>query len=169
MPFAALLPFVIVGIVIAVLRNGAEQKKRAEAQRRQAQMQAETPESGEGQARYTPVKPSVQAPPVRKAPEPRPVPNMQTPFRSQMAKPEKQMHAGHDFCALRPDPPKGKTHPEHEMCALRPDESGASETAHAHAADRTQANSGTILDFTPDNIVRGVLFSEIFGRPKALR
>ena len=61
MPIFALFPIVIIGIVIAAVRSAAEQKKRQEIQRRAQEAQREEAVS-EGQANYTPVKPSVQVP-----------------------------------------------------------------------------------------------------------
>ena len=66
MPFLMILPLVVVGIVIATTRKAAEQKKRAEALRREEQVQSNQP-AFEGQATYVPVKPSVQTYPVQKA------------------------------------------------------------------------------------------------------
>ncbi len=54
-------------------------------------------------------------------------------------------------------------HAEHDLCAL---DSDGSEKTEAVPALQT---GGTSLNLTPDNIVRGVLFSEIFGKPKSLR
>ena len=61
--------------------------------------------------------------------------------------------------------PAKEKHPEHELCALRPEEAHPQGAAHAEVSH----NAGSLLDFTPDNILRGVLFSEVFGKPKALR
>lgn len=158
MPFAVVLPFVIVGVVIAILRKSVEQNKRQEAQRRAAQMQQEQTVT-EGQATYKPVKPSVQVPPVRKA----------SPAWAEGTAPKGSlMHQGHDLCALKKEDPKAKNkHPEHDLCALEPDKVNAQNNAHK----KTEAPNahGVRLDFTPDQILNGVILSEILGKPKALR
>ncbi|MBQ5992648.1 MAG: hypothetical protein IJL62_08975 [Clostridia bacterium] len=165
MPIFALFPIVIIGIVIAAVRSAAEQKKRQEIQRRAQEAQREEAVS-EGQANYNPVKPSVQVPVRRAEPAPRPAPTVQKAYQSPLAnaqKPAQQMHPGHDFCALRPDDPKAKDpkkHPEHDLCALRPD---------AGQPHGTVQTAGSPLNLTPDAILNGVIFSEIFGKPKALR
>ncbi len=60
----------------------------------------------------------------------------------------------------RPVNPK-QMHPEHDLCALRSDDPHAQQTANA--------SEGTLLNFTPNNILKGILYSEIFGKPKALQ
>ncbi len=169
MPFILVLPFIVIGIVVAISKKTAEQNRRAEAQRRAAQMQAEQTAS-EGQASYVPVRPSVQVPPVRKA---TPAPNMpqaaQKTYQSSISKAPDQMHAGHDFCALRPDTTKGKSHPDHDNCSLRPEDSDAVDTLHASKDSAVQKSSGFDLSFTQDQILNGVIFSEILGKPKALQ
>lgn len=163
MPVFALLPIIVIGIVIAVSRSAAEQKKRAEQARRAAQMQAEAPVQ-EGQTSYTPVRPSVQIPgSKREAAATAAQKTNQSPL-TKPSKPAQSMHPGHDYCALRPDDPKAQNggHPEHDDCALRPEERKGSASAAA-------ITGGTPLSLEPDDIVRGVLFSEILGKPKALR
>ena len=162
MPVFALLPIIVIGIVIAVSRSAAEQKKRAEQARRAAQMQAEAPVQ-EGQTSYTPVRPSVQIPgSKREAAATAAQKTNQSPL-TKPSKPAQSMHPGHDYCALRPDDPNAKNggHPEHDLCALDPEDKKAPATV--------PQSGNTLLNFTPDNILRGVLFSEVFGRPKALR
>ena len=154
MLLAAVLPLIVVGVVIAIVLRSVEQNRRQEAQRRAAEMkQPQTP--SEGQAQYTPVRPSVQAAPVRREPAFRP---------EGTAVKGPSMHQEHDLCALKQETPNANgKHPEHDDCALRPEE--RKEPASAAAAK----TGGTLLSLEPDDIVRGVLFSEILGKPKALR
>ena len=162
MPVFALLPIIVIGIVIAVSRSAAEQKKRAEQARRAAQMQAEAPVQ-EGQTSYTPVRPSVQIPgSKREAAATAAQKTNQSPL-TKPSKPAQSMHPGHDYCALRPDDPKAAKgeHPEHDLCSLNPEDKKT-------PAAQPQ-NGNALLNFTPDDILRGVLFSEVFGKPKALR
>lgn len=172
MRFTLVLPLIVLGIVITIIKKAAEQNKRAEEMRRAAQKQAEQP-AFEGQQSYTPVRPSVQVPPVRKAtPAPQSVPSVGKAYQSPLAKPA-QTHPTHDDCSLRSDAKKAPTppwqHPEHEDCSL--DEGTASKPAPYSLKKNGSAlrTGGTDLDFTPDSVVRGVLFSEILGKPKALR
>lgn len=170
MPFVLVLPFIVIGIVIATVKKAAEQNQRAEAQRRAAQMQREQ-DASEGQASYTPIRPTVQAPPVRRS-EPVPRTTVQKAYQSPLAQ-QSQAHPKHDDCSLRPDAKAQQAppwkHPQHEDCSL--DSETASKPEPYSVGNRVPAlqGEGTTLDFTPDNIVRGVLFSEIFGKPKALR
>lgn len=167
MPVFALLPIIVIGIVIAVSRSAAEQKKRAEQARRAAQMQAEAPEQ-EGQTSYTPVRPSVQIPGSKREAA---ATAAQKTNRSPLTKPSKpaqSMHPGHDYCALRPDDPKADDpdqHPDHELCSLDPEEIVQEVPEGASAAQ----GGGMPLNLAPDAILNGVIFSEVFGKPKALR
>ena len=150
MLFVMVWPLIIIGIVIAVTRITTQQRRRAEAQKRAEQVQEEQPVT-EGQASYTPVKPSVQIPSARKAQTaPKSTPTVQNAYRSPFAQPLQK-------------------HPEPDMCALQPEEPKKNTAPHEHAAIPALQSSGANLNLTPDNIVRGVLFSEIFGKPKALR
>lgn len=185
--FALLPPLIIVAIVIAVSRS-AEMRRRQEAQKRGNPEQTFRTAPGTAQQPNVPVRPTVQ--PTVTAP--RTAPQMQPPYaphtqqnpyapRTQQQNPyaprpvqqprpapmPKIMHEGHDFCALRPDSPKDKPHPDHDLCALRPEEQTAKESMLKNAP--ALQCGGTPLNLTPDNIVRGVIFSEIFGKPKALR
>lgn len=160
MGFAAILPFIIIGIIIGAVRRSAI--KQQEARRRAAV------EEQQAQRTQTVTRPEPQ-PTVR--------PSVQVPTRSEGPKANERVkpieprfpsnaHPEHDDCALRPEtPPKtvaGQKHPSHDDCALRPDEHAASAPV--------QKNSGNApLELTSDQILRGVLFSEIFGKPKALR
>ena len=174
MPFVLVLPFIVIGFFIAASRK-AEQTKRAEAQRRERQLREQDNE----RPQPTPVRPSVQVP--EEHAQPRVGPRVQNPSAdrspTQAASPRAQtprtaaspaknakpqhMHKQHDFCALRPDPPKGQSHPEHDMCAL------SSEQKSVRTSVRS--NDNALLNLTPEQVLRGVVFSEIFGKPKALR
>lgn len=171
MPFVMVLPLIIIGIAIAVSRSAAEQKKRAEALRRAEERQREET-SVEGQVSYTPVRPSVQVPTVRKAETaPKPVQPVQQAYRSPLAQPAQQMHPGHDFCALRPDDPKAtnpQKHPDHDLCAIRPEDAKGKQPSAKQSVPAAEC-SGTPLNLTPQEILNGVIFSEILGKPKALR
>ena len=183
MPFVLVLPFIVIGFFIAASRK-AEQTKRAEAQRRERQLR----EHDNERPQPTPVRPSVQVPgSVREGPrpeeraQPRVGPRVQNPSAdrspTQAASPRAQtprtaaspaknakpqhMHEQHDFCALRPDPPKGQSHPEHDMCALSSEQKSVRTSA--------RSNDNALLNLTPEQVLRGVVFSEIFGKPKALR
>jgi hypothetical protein len=79
------------------------------------------------------------------------------------------MHPGHDFCSLKPDSPKDQAHPQHDMCALQPEDAKEQKASQTRTGVPALQTGGTALNLTPDNIVRGVLFSEIFGKPKSLR
>lgn len=173
MEFAALIPIIIIGVVITMIRS-AGQKQRQEAKRRaQAERQgSEIPAAP--QQPYRPVRPTVQTPsdvpPVRTAaPQPKPLSGAYVPHEGPPA-PEKKLHPEHDNCALdarlaeqKAKRAAEKAHPQHDMCALRED------TPHAASPVPAAETAGTTLNLTPDNIVRGVLFAEIFGKPKALR
>lgn len=158
MPFAAVLPFIVIGIVLAIVRRSVELNKRQQAQNRTAEQQKQQTVS-EGQAAYQPVKPSVQVPPVRK----------ETRAWTEGSAPKgPSMHRDHDLCALKEEDPKAKNkHPEHDLCALDPNEINATGGAKAHA--QAPKTSGPSLTFTPDQILNGVILSEILGKPKALR
>ena len=169
MPFVLILPLIVIGIVIATTRKAAEQNKRAEAQRRAAQMQHEAAVGG--QATHSPVKPSVQATPVRRV-EPTPTPRtVQKAYSSPLAK--AQAHPEHEDCSLRPDAKAPQSppwkHPQHDECSLDRETASKPEPYTVNPRNTALRGEGIHLDMTPDNIVRGVLFSEIFGKPKALR
>lgn len=170
MPVFIFFPIIIgVGVVIASIAASrqSEQKKRAEQARRAAQMQAEAPEQ-EGQTSYTPVRPSVQIPGSKREAA---ATAAQKTNRSPLTKPSKpvqSMHPGHDYCALRPDDPKADDpdqHPDHELCSLDPEEIVQEIPEGASAAQ----GGGMPLNLAPDAILNGVIFSEVFGKPKALR
>ncbi len=170
MPFVLVLPFIVIGIVIAFTRK-AEQAKRAEAQQRERQLR----EQNFGQPQPTPARPSVQvAKPAREGPrpgervQPQVSPRMQKPAADRKPVPA-QMHQGHDFCALRPDTAKGKPHPDHDLCSLRPEDSKAQKAPNAPVNAAAKQHAGTLPSFTPDQILNGVILSEILGKPKALR
>ena len=152
-------PLIAAIIIITTAARSAEQKKRAEAQR--MQQAQETAASVEGQASYTPVRPTVQAPPVRQA--------AAAPMRPDAYG---RVHPQHSDCALRPDqkkPQPANKHPQHDLCSLDENAPGNSEALKKSNAASAQKPGGTILNFTPDNILRGVVFAEVFGKPKALR
>ena len=170
MPFVLVLPFIVIGIVIAAAKK-AEQMKRAEAQNRERQLR----EQGVPQPQPTQVRPAAQAPkPVREGPrpgervQPQVSPRMQKPAAERKQAPA-QMHQGHDFCALRPDSPKGKTHPDHDLCSLRAEDANAGKPTHTPSGASAQQCGGIHLNFTQDQILNGVILSEILGKPKALR
>ncbi len=179
MELAALLPLIIIGAVISLAVRTAEQKKRQAAQRRadveRQQAQQNMPPVQPKQP-YVPVRPTVQAPaPARQAaPAPKPKPaDMKprvgsgafVPMEGPPIKNGQKLHQDHDFCSLPTEDPKARKgqHPDHDLCALRPDDPKTRQAAIA------PQGGGTILNLTPDNIVSGVLFSEILGKPKALR
>jgi outer membrane biosynthesis protein TonB len=158
MPFFALLPFIIIAIVIASARSAEMKKqqvlKRRQAEQEQAAKSAPTPQK----------KPPVPARPTVRPTVMQPRTQSTVTAQTKTNAPQKQVHPQHDDCALRPDQKvttSAQKHPQHEDCSLRP------ETVSASGA--SAANGGTPLNFTPDNILRGVIFSEIFGKPKALR
>lgn len=170
MPFAIVLPFIVIMVIITVARASAEQKKREAAKRRLEQMQMEQSVSVEGQAAYTPVRPSVQVPPVRRPlTTPTPTPNVQKTMQTTSAARPQKMHPNDELCALRPDPPVKKgaeqKHPEHELCALRPEQDHAEKPA----AIPSLKLAGSTVNFSANEILTGVLFSEIFGKPKAMQ
>ena len=173
MPFVLVLPLIVIGIVIAASKKAAEQNKRAAAARRNLEQAERNNIPTEGQANYTPVRPSVQVPPVRKAPTaPRPAQTAGKAYQSPFAQQKTQVHPKHEDCSLRPDstvkPAPPYQHPKHEDCSL--DEQTASKPEIYTAKKGVPMQSeGTKLDFTPDKILNGVLYSEIFGKPKALR
>ncbi len=141
MPFILVLPMIVFGILITVLK-AAEHKKRAQAQQNAPQMQQQQAAS-EGQASYTPVKPSVQTPSARKV---QPTAIAQKEYKASFTQSQK--------------------HPEHDLCALRPDEH---EEQEAHTGASAQHNGKTPVSFSSNNILQGIIYSEIFGKPKALR
>ncbi len=170
------LPF-IGFVVFAIIRASAEQKKREEARRNAQGTQSQQP-AYEGQTSYSPVRPSVQTTPVRGAATWQGTAGNARPqnssFTSQQ-KPAQKMHPDHEYCALRPDAasakdPRSKNtsqkHPEHDLCALRP-ENNQSATADASPVPALQVG-GIQMNFTPNQVLSGVLFSEIFGKPKAM-
>lgn len=149
MPLLIVLPFIFIGIAAAVMRYSAEQNKRAEAQKRARERQI-------SERQVPSERPAAAAP----------RPTVQVPKPSLGSTPaQKQSGAA----ATRKDrlpvsQPSSQSHPEHDLCALRPEDQVNPRTAQT----RTQ-NDGTPLDLTPEKILNGVLFSEIFGKPKALR
>ena len=176
--FLFFLPF-IGFIVLAIVRASAEQKKREEAKQREQQDPNWRQTAFTGQTTSnSPVRPSVQTTPVRGAAtwqgtsaNARP---QNTSFASQQKQPQK-MHPGHDYCALRPDASSAQDsrsrntsqkHPEHDLCALRP-ENNQSATADTSPVPALQVG-GIQMNFTPNQVLSGVLFSEIFGKPKAM-
>ena len=164
MPVFALLPLIVIGIVIAVARNAAATKQR-EAQARAARERQNAAPVPPLQQTPTPVRPSVRIPtPAQEGPRSEERVRLEARVQPKPAQKAQKMHADHDFCALRPDDPKAQNggHPEHDDCALRPEERKGSASAAA-------ITGGTPLSLEPDDIVRGVLFSEILGKPKALR
>ncbi|MBR4905439.1 MAG: hypothetical protein IKZ44_01130 [Clostridia bacterium] len=172
MPFFLVLPFIVIGIVLATVKKTAEQNKRAEAQRRAEEMQ--TRQSAAEAKPYTPVRPSVQVPPVREAaPTPRTTPTVQSARTAPRVTTQKQTHPQHDECALRPDQKTASVppwkHPQHDECSLEPDTAAKPEAYAVQRRVPALHNSAADMDLTPENILRGVIFSEVFGRPKALR
>ena len=183
MPFLIFFPIIIgVGVVIASIAASrqSEQKKRQEAQSRAAAEQQASVSAPPQTKPLTPVQPSVQTPKSAFDAERTPAARANAPQSAAQAgqrqsqqmprvKPQPkplQMHPDDDHCALRPDDPKAQNpeeHLDHDLCALRPDEPEAQE-----AASAAQGNTD-LLAFTPDNILRGVVFSEIFGKPKAMQ
>lgn len=163
MPVFALLPLIVIGIVVAVARNAATTKQR-EAQARAARERQNAAPVPPRQQTPTPVRPTVRVPaPAQEGPQPEERVRLEPRVQPKPAQKAQQMHPDHDFCALRPDDPNAKNggHPEHDLCALDPEDKKAPATV--------PQSGNTLLNFTPDNILRGVLFSEVFGRPKALR
>ena len=177
MPFAALLPFVVIAIIIAAIKS-AETKRQQELKRRQAQEQTQTAAPAPAARPVQPVRPTVHPTVITPAQQTtlRPASDPHTSSAAKPAAPRNaarpaaqrtptaSIHPEHDLCAIREDSkkpvPSGK-HPEHDLCSL-------DETVHTAEA-ASQKTAGPVLNFTPDNILRGVVFSEIFGKPKALR
>ena len=173
MPFAAFIPFIIIGIVIAFARRSAEQqRKQQEARRRAAQAQT-VGEQKVPTINRTPqptVRPTVQVPePAREVPRPLPT-NPYVQSAAPKAKPAAS--ALKPRTQVRPQPAyegvpvTTPMHKDHDLCAVEEDPKGS---LTPHAAVSAVSGGGTLLDLKPDNIVRGVLFSEIFGKPKARR
>ena len=143
MRFMMFLPLVVIVFVIVASKKAAEQKKRAEAIQRAEQMKQV---AAQAEAQRAPARPSVQNQTVRKEPPARkPTPS-----------------AVHTKSAQKTAAPQTK-HPQHDLCALRPDEAGRETPAAAQNAE------GSILDYDPKSILQGVIFSEVLGKPKALR
>ena len=160
MPFFIILPFIVIAIVIFASRS-AEMKRQQEFRRRQAeqeQAQRSAPPSGQNQP--TPMRPTVRPTVTVQPRTAAPAPQKST-FAAQATHPQ------HDDCALRPDqklrtPPQ--KHPQHEDCSLSPETA-----ASASYSEPARQSAGTLLNYSPGNILQGVVFSEIFGKPKALR
>ena len=175
MDFAALIPIIIIGVVITMIRS-AGQKQRQEAKRRaMAEQQKETTVPVAPPKPLEPVRPTVQVPKPSPqtartgVPQPKPAAPAYTPHEGPPS-PERKLHPEHDNCSLdarlaeyKAKKASEKAHPQHADCALRP------ETGHAVSSVPATEAAGTDLNFTSDNILRGVIFSEIFGKPKALR
>ena len=158
MPFFIVLPFIIIGVVVFYARNAAEQKKRAEQAKRQAErIPWEKPQT---RPSATVPRPTVQTPAPARSSVPTTIPTpaaapvrtppIQKTNRSPFSQPTQQKHPEHDLCALRPEDPKPQEPLQPQTCAA-------------------QQTNGGLLNFTPDRILNGVIFSEIFGKPKALR
>ena len=146
---------VIFGIVFTASKQSLAAKKQEEARKQKFDERQYDPVTPPVRPQTPqPIRPSVQVfEPVRKAV------NAAQPAVKQ----ESKQHPQHDLCALREEKPvKNGAHPQHDMCALD------AHTVQARADDSTQP-AGTVLNFTPDNILRGVIFAEVFGKPKALR
>ena len=143
MRFMMFLPLIVVVFVIVATKKAVEQKKRAEAIQRAEQMKQA---AAQAEAQRAPVRPSVQTQTVRKDPPARkPTPS-----------------AVQSKSAQRTAAPQNK-HPQHDLCALRPEEAGKEPKNSAENAE------GSILDYDPKSILQGVIFSEVLGKPKALR
>ncbi len=163
MPVFALLPLIVIGIVVAVTRRAAITKQR-EAQARAARERQDAAPFQPRQQTPMPVRPTVQVPnPAQEGPRPEERVRLEPRVQQKPAQKAQKMHTEHDFCALRPDDPKAAKgeHPEHDLCSLNPEDKKT-------PAAQPQ-NGNALLNFTPDDILRGVLFSEVFGKPKALR
>jgi hypothetical protein len=149
MPFFALIPlFLIWAVVSALLR--AEHVKKQQAAKRNAEQfrgEPEQPASRGSDGQLRPVRPSVQVPPQAQSPR--------TPVSAtRQTKPEARKTPGEPAAVKRPSAPPAP--------ALDP------EPLHQPVpAVSTQAASP--LSFEPQSILQGVLFAEIFGKPKALR
>lgn len=171
MPFFLVLPFIVIGIVIAAVRKTAEQNRRAEAKRRAREAQAANEPVSQSRP-YTPVKPSVQVPVREVSPTPRTTPTV-NPARAAQSVRTSATHPHHEDCALRPDSKTASTppwqHPHHDDCALDSDTASKPEAYAVQRHGSALQNDGADLELTPENILRGVIFSEVFGRPKALR
>ena len=174
--FLFFLPF-IGFIVFAIVRASAEQKKREEAKRREQDPNWRQSAFTGQTTPNSPVRPSVQATPVREAATWQGTAANARPLNaapvSQQKQPQK-MHPDHEYCALRQDAastqdPRSRNtsqkHPEHDLCALRPEQSAA--TANATPVPALQVG-GIQMNFTPNQVLSGVLFSEILGKPKAM-
>ena len=143
MPFLMFLPLAVIAVVIIASKKAAEQKKRVEAMQRAEQMKRAT---SQAETPNSPVTPSVQVPPVRGAATmQRTAPAVPKQKPAPKVAASQQKHPQHDLCALRPDTPANP--------------SEASEASH----------TGSVLSYEPNSILQGVIFSEILGKPKALR
>ena len=178
MGFAAFIPLIIIGFVITLVTSSAERKKQQAAQKmkREYETRNTDPNVPPVRPQPQPVRPArpttdtVHMPEaVRKAVQPGSVqkPQPRVAPRTFSAEGVGTEGPGKIIPRIKSDPHPQQKHPEHDLCALSPEDTKPQEAAQAHAP--ALETSGVVLSFTPNNIVRGVLFSEIFGKPKGLR
>lgn len=142
------VPAIIFGIFFFVFSQIAK-KQRAQAN---ANRQANEAAGGDARPPQTPVM-QRPAPQARPNPAPaRPQPNVSAPKTAPRPNPNVNRPA---------QKAPQQMHPEHDLCALRADGTDA-QTA-------VQSAVRVLPNLTQDNIVKGVVFSEILGKPKALR
>lgn len=174
MQFTAIIPLIIIGIVITLARSSAERKKQQQAARRRALDERNREPQVPPVIRQTPQppQPTVRVPEaVRKAvqaeqrPKPQPKPQPKPAPRVVLTEGVGTEGPGTLIPRVGSDPHPKQKHPEHDMCALRPEE----QEHNAASVGTSAVQNGLTLDLSPENILRGVLFSEIFGKPKALR
>lgn len=171
MPFLALLPLIIVGVIISITSRAAAVRKQEEARKR-----ATAFDERQSNPQMPPVRPQAPQPPKPTVQPPQytqyvPPVRLQTQQPTQPRTTQPNTHAA----AMKPStvssrvsgyegkPTQAKMHTDHDLCALE------SEDSVQAAAVPARQSVGTTLALTPDNIVRGVVFAEIFGKPKALR
>lgn len=162
--FFIVIPLILISIVFSVMHS-AEQKKRQEAQRQAMEQQAQRT-FRPAPAPQTPrpaVRPTVQVPtPARQAAAaPRTAPAVQNPYQAAYERMQKQtVHPKHADCAVTNDYAKTTGHPQHDDCAV---------TDTHDPQSPMKAAAQPLLGFAPNQILQGVLYAEVFGKPKALQ
>lgn len=142
-----LIPAIVFGLFFFIFSQIANKQKAAANANRQAYEAA----GGDARPPQTPVmqRPAPQAKsnpaatrsqPIANMPKTAPRPNLDV---NRVAKKTEQMHPEHDLCALRADDRRAQT--------------------------AVQTTAGILPNMTQENIVKGLIFSEIIGKPKALR
>ena len=140
------VPAIIFGIFFFVFSQIAK-KQRVQAN---ANRQANEAAGGDARPPQTPVM-------QRPAPQARPNPATGTQPRVNVPKQAPRPNPDVSRTAKKPE----QMHPEHELCALRADG--------LNTGTAVQSAVGVLPNMTQENILKGVVFSEILGKPKALR